>query len=319
MTRLLPLLVAMVPLLPTPWQGTQAATLKPYTALGGAVVRLSDLFDGADQRPLGPAPPPGGRITVEAPQLSAIARMFGVDWHSAGPGDRAILERPGRLLSRDDVLPPLRALLQEAGAPRDSEIELPVPSTAPLPAGAQPEFGFTGTEYDAGSGRFTTLMQVAVDGVPPVQLRLSGRVQEMVELPVARRALLPGDVLHAADLQWTRLRVGLARGALVRQPAEAENQAVRRSIQPGQPIALADLGRPIIVQKGTPLLLLLDGPGLQLTAQGVAAEPGGIGERIHVTNPYSRAVIEAEITGSGRARVVPGQTPPAGSQQVAGR
>ena len=93
-----------------------AASLRPYATLDTATVRLSDLFDGADSRPLGPAPAPGGRIIVEAPQLAAIARLYAVDWRPAGPGDRAVLERPGRTLSREDVLPPLRALLQELGA-----------------------------------------------------------------------------------------------------------------------------------------------------------------------------------------------------------
>ncbi len=281
-----------------------AATLKPYTALELPVVRLSDLFDGADDRAIGPGPLPGARITVETPQLTAIARLFGVDWHPAG-SERAILERPGRSLAKEDVLGPLRAVLLSAGAPRDSEIELPGFTTAPLPTNVTPSLDFSAVTFDPASGRFTTMLLVTAEGVSPVQLRLSGRVQEMVVLPVPRRAMMPGEVVVAADFQWTRMRVGLARGELVRQPGQAEGQALRRPLQQGQPVLLADLGRPVIVSKGTPLLLELNEPGLQVTAQGVAAEPGGLGERIHVTNPYSRAVIVAEIIGPGRARVVP--------------
>ncbi len=302
-------------MLPSP---AGAATLKPYTALDGPVVRLSDLFDGADARPLGPAPAPGARILVEAPQLLAIAHMFAVDWRPAGPGDRAILERPGRTLTRDDVLAPLRAVLLQAGAPDDSDVDLPLPSLAPLPAGTPVTLSFTGTEYDAGSGRFTTLLQADAAGIAPAQARLSGRVQAMVELPVLRRAMLPGDVVLAPDLQWTRLRLGLARGDIVRAAAQAEGQSLRRPLQPGQPIQLADLGRPVVVTKGQPLVLTLESAGLSLTAQGVANEPGALNERIHVTNPYSRAILEADVTGPGRARVVPGSVPtPPAARQVA--
>jgi flagella basal body P-ring formation protein FlgA len=105
---------------------------------------------------------------------------------------------------------------------------------------------------------------------------------------------------------------------VVRLAAQAEGQALRRAIQAGLPIQLGDLGRPIIVVKGQPLVLSLDGPGIALTAQGVANEAGGIGERIHVTNPYSRAVLEADITGPGQARVVPGSVP-GNVRQVAAR
>jgi flagella basal body P-ring formation protein FlgA len=239
----------------------------------------------------------------------AIAHMFGVDWRASGPGERAILERPGRILGKDDILPSLRAALVEAGAPTDSEIELPAPSIAPLPAGLAPGLDYTGLEFDAGSGRFTTTLHVTARGVPPVDVRLSGRVQAMLELPVPRRAMMPGEVLTASDLQWTRLRLGLARGEVVRLVAEGAGQALRRPLQAGMPIPLADLGRPVIVMKGEPLVLSLDGPGIALTAQGVANEAGGLGERIHVINPYSRAMLEAEITRPGHARVLPGFVP----------
>jgi flagella basal body P-ring formation protein FlgA len=288
-----------------------AATLRPYTTLDRPVVRLSDLFEGADDRALGPSPAPGARITVEAPQLAAIARMFAVDWRPAGPGDRAVLDRPGRSLLREDVLGGLRTTLEALGAPTDSEIDLPGFTTAPLPTEAPPTIAFQGAEFDPATGRFTTMMLATAEGVPPIQMRLSGRVQEMVALPVPRRAMQPGEVVAAADLQWTRMRMGLARGDVVRQAAQAEGQALRRTVQPGQPLHLADLGRPVVVAKGAPLQLSLEGAGLHLTAQGVAAEPGGLGERIHVLNPYSRAIILAEVTGPGRARVTPadGQGP----------
>lgn len=231
--------------------------------------------------------------------------MFHVEWRAAGPGERAILERTGRTLTKEDVMAPLREALQIAGAPRDSDIEVPGLTIAPLPAGVPMSIDFSGTSFDAGTGRFTTTLTATAEGAPPAQARVSGRVQEMTVLPVTRRAMLPGEVVGAEDLQWTRLRVGLARGQLVRLPAQAEGQALRRPVPSGQPLQLADLGRPVIVAKGQPLSLSLEGPGLQVSAQGVAAEAGGLGDRIHVTNTYSRATIEAEITGPGRARVVP--------------
>ena len=279
----------------------QAASLRPYMALDAGTVRLSDLFEGADDRPLGPAPEPGHRITVEAPQLTAIAHMFGVDWRPSGPGDRAVLERPGRQRHPGGCAAPTPNPVARGWRPARQRHRSSYTHHCPIPANATLSLDFMGTSFDAASGRFTTLLQVAVPTMPTQTIRLSGRVQAMVELPVARRAMLPGETMHADDLQWTRMRLGLARGELVRQPAQVEGQALRHSIQAGQPLALADLGRPIVVAKGTPLTLTLEGPGIALTAQAVAAEPGGIGDHIHVTNPYSRAVIEAEITGPGRA------------------
>ena len=282
----------------------EAATLKTFTTLQDGVVRLSDLFDGADSRPIGPAPGPGGRITVESRQLGAIAKMFGVDWMPNSPADRAVLERAGRSLTKADVIGPLRVALQAMGAPRDGEIDLPGFTSALLPAGALPELEFTGLTFDAGSGRFSTLLVATPEGAPAVQVRLAGRVQEMVELPVPIRAMAPGEIVGPKDLQWTRMRAGLGRGELVRYPAQAEGQALRRAVQPGQPLQVADLGRPIAVLKNAPLMLSLESPGLSLTAQGVAAEAGGVGDVVKVRNPFSRVVVDAEVTGPGRARVL---------------
>jgi flagella basal body P-ring formation protein FlgA len=67
--------------------------------------------------------------------------------------------------------------------------------------------------------------------------------------------------------------------------------------------------RPATVQKGATVLMALDSPGIALTAQGQALEAGSIGERIRVLNPVSRAVIEAEVTGTDRVRVAPGGIP----------
>lgn len=306
--KLLPVLLACPVLACGPLPAT-AATLKPFTTLSAPVVTLADLFDGADSRALGPAPAPGSRITVEARQLEAIARQYGVDWRPAGAGERAVLDRPGRTLGRDEVTGPLRTALAAAGAPRDGDLELPGFTGPVVGMGAATEVDVTQLEFDGGTGRFTALVGITADKAPAAQVRLSGRVLEMTEVPVPRRRMMPGDVVEKGDLEWVRMRAARARGEVVRAMRDAVGQALRHSVSPGQPIQLADLGRPAVVQKGTPVVLALDTPGIQLTAQGVAMEPAGIGERVHVVNPASRIVVEAEVTGPGRARVLPGTAP----------
>lgn len=290
------------------------ATLRPFVTLPDAVVRLSDLFDGAADLPLGPSPAPGGRIVVEAAQLGAIARQFGVDWRPSSGADRAVLDRPGRPLGRDDVSDVLRQALTMAGAPRDADLELGVPTLPLLPAQAAVRADVAQMEFDAGTGRFTALLNIAADGTAPSQVRLSGRALQMVDLPVPRRRMLPGEVVAAGDLEWSRVRAGQARGEVLREPQDAVGQAVRRTLIAGQPVGIGDLGRPVVIQKGMVMTLLLDGPGLQVTAQGIAMETAGLGERVRVQNPGSRVVVSAQVTGPGRARVIPGGASVAGAR-----
>jgi flagella basal body P-ring formation protein FlgA len=106
-----------------------------------------------------------------------------------------------------------------------------------------------------------------------------------------------------------RVHVDMLRTDVVRRMSDTIGMELKQQIAPGQPIGQGELMRPALVRKGATVLMLLDSPGIALTAQGQALEPGAIGERIRVLNPTSRAVVEAEVIGSGRVRVTPGGLP----------
>ena len=135
-----------------------ASALRPMVTLDAPVVRLEDLFDdlgASGRRVLGPAPAPGSRIVVEAPQLKAIARQFGVDWRAASPSDRVILDRPGRVLPREPMLAAMRTALTGVGAGEDLEIDLGAFQSPMVPPGTAVDIAVEQMDWDGGSGRFT--------------------------------------------------------------------------------------------------------------------------------------------------------------------
>ncbi len=289
-----------------------AATLRALTTLTAPVVRLSDLFDDAGaeaQRVLGTAPAPGGRIVVEAAQLAAIARQFGVDWRPSSPSDRAVLDRPGKLLPREPVMAALKDALVGVGAPDDADIDLPGFTPPLIPQDADPHSVIEQVDYDATSGKFTGILAISADGMSMLRVRLSGTVQPMVEVAVPAHRLLPGVVIRADDLQMVRVRAGLVRGEVARVAEQAVGLAPRRQMTPGQPMLLAELGHLAAIQKGAQVAMVLETAGLTLLAQGISLEPGGIGDRIQVLNPASRAVVEAVVIAPDRVRIEPGSTP----------
>ena len=289
-----------------------AATLRLATTLAAPVVRLSDLFDDAGPRAdrvLGPGPAPGARIVVEAAQLAAIARQFGIDWRPVSTADRVVLDRPGRLLAREEVAATLRAALTGVGAPADGDLELPDFAAPTVPLEGRTETAIEQVDYDAASGRFTAMLGVIRADMPIQRMRLSGRLQEMVELPVLAHRLPVGSVLQPGDLTTARLRAGALHEETVRTIADAVGRALKRQAVAGQPLSTADLMRPALVEKGALVSMELSAPGLALTSQGVAQEAGGAGDRIRVLNPTSRAVLEAEVIGPRRVRIAPGSAP----------
>jgi len=291
----------------------EAATLRTMTTLRGPRVKLSDLFDDAGanaERVLGPGPAPGGRIVVEAAQLAAIARQFGVDWHPASSADRSVLDWPAKPLPRAAALGALREALAASGVrPDDCEMDL-AGYTAPLvPFEAAPHPLVSQLDYDRSSGRFSAVLSVSSDGIEPINTRIAGRVDELIELPVATARLPAGTVLRAEDVHMARVRAALANHEVIHQPGDAIGLQLRHQVAAGQPLALSDLAHPEVVRRGADVQMLLDSPGIVLTAQGQAMDGGAVGERIRVMNPVSRAVIEAEVIGADRVRVAPGALP----------
>ena len=309
MRRLSGLLMIGLALPPT---GASAATLRNMTLLHASVVRLSDLFDDAGEnanRVLGTAPDPGGRIIVEAPQLAAIARQFDVDWRPASPADRAVLERPGRLLPREEVLDAVRTALVAAGASPDCEVALPGFNPPLVPVDAKPQPMASDVDYDAASGRFTAMLVVTGSGMEPLNLRIAGQADDTIELPVAVSRLPAGAVLRPDDVQMARVHVGMVHGEVMHAAAEAVGMQLRHPVMAGQPLAANNLMRPALVQRGSNVEMQLAAPGISLLAQGVAMDGGATGERIRVLNPSSRAVVEAEVIGPGQVRVLPDSIP----------
>jgi flagella basal body P-ring formation protein FlgA len=288
----------------------EAATLRTMTTLHGPRVKLSDLFDdagpGAD-RVLGPGPAPGGRIVVESAQLAAIAHQYGVDWQPASSADRAVLDWPGQALRREAALAALRSALAASGVrPEDCEIDLASFTPPLVPLGAAPLPLVSQLDYDRSSGRFSAVLSVTGDGLEPSNTRITGRVDEMIELPVTTARLAAGAVLRPEDVHMARVRSVVASQEVARQPADAIGLQLRHQMAAGQPLVLADLMRPELVRRGSEVQMLLDSPGIVLTARGQATESGAVGERIHVLNPVSHVVVEAEVIGPGRVRVAPG-------------
>jgi len=286
----------------------EAATLRPMTTLRTSIVRLSDLFDNAGanaDRVLGPGPGAGGRIVVEAAQLGAIARQFGVDWRPASSADRAVLERLGKPLRRDDALAAVRAAVNAAGASADCDIELADFSPPIVPLEASPRPVVSDLRYDTTSGRFSAVLSVVGEAMDPLNIRIGGRVDDTMELPVTTTRLPAGSVLRPEDIRMARVHASLVHGEVARRAQDAVGMQLKHQLGAGLPLASSELIRPSMVQKGARVLMLLESPGIALTAQGQAQEAGAIGERIHVINPASRALVEAEVVGPDRVRVAP--------------
>ena len=282
--------------------------LRPYTEITAGTVRLGDLFDGLGNTPdrmLGRAPAPGEKIVVEAPQLAAIARDFGVDWRPSTGAERSVLQRRGQTVPASQIHDCLLAALRQAGAPADGDVLMPAFEPPTVGAGTTPKLEATQLSFDAESGRFTTLLVVQDGEGDMPTLRLSGQVVSMRDAATLTRHLPVGAVITAGDVRPMRVRAATLHGQTPLLASQSVGLSIKHDVAPGRPLLPGDLARPDLVARGATVRMTLDTGGLALSATGIAMEAGAIGDHIRLQNPSSHAVIIGEVTGSGTVRVAP--------------
>lgn len=109
---------------------------------------------------------------------------------------------------------------------------------------------------------------------------------------VAARTLRPGTVLAPADLQGAAEDI-----------APLVGLETRRAVYAGRPVAGADLGPPILVQRNAIVAVHYRDGALEIRTEGRALEAGAAGERIRVMNLDSRQRVSAVVAGPGRVEV----------------
>lgn len=304
---------ALLPLLALPAraEGLPPAP-RPLVVAESSTLRLGDLFENAGdagQTVIGATPVPGRRMMLDAAQLATIARRYNLAWRPLSGEERSVIERPGQPLPRDEVETLLREELVRLGMDAEAELELPGFAAPSVPPGTLPQLMLEGAHYDSGTRRFGAVLVVAADGMAGWRGRVTGRALPTVPVVVATRRLAVGDVVGPDDLREIRLRAERVRPGAAQQAEEVVGRELRRPIAANLPFILVDLVAPRVITRNQMVLMVLDGPGLTMTAQGRAMAEAARGETVPVMNLVSRSIVEAEAIGPGRVRVVTGSVP----------
>ena len=304
-----PASVRAAPAQGAPAPAPAAVSLNPAVTVYGDMVRLGDIFLGAGQyadRAVAYAPRPGGRAVFDANWLARIAAGFKLDWRPSSRADRVVVERASQIVTKDDIENLLQDRWLQDGGDRSSQavlsnrafrLHLPINETG---LGDQP-LGVEQMHVDANNGRFVAVVTWG-DGAGD-RARLVGRVVRMTEVPVLSVRLRRGEVVRESDIEWKNVELDrLARGALT-DAEDIVGMSAKRTLNPGQPITANDIARPLLVNRGDTITMVLSTPVMQLTAKGRALENGSRGDIIRISNLQTSTVVDAVVTGPGQARI----------------
>ncbi len=78
---------------------------------------------------------------------------------------------------------------------------------------------------------------------------------------------------------------------------------MRHSMRAGQPVRVADLAKPDLVQRDQNVTLIYQTAGIYLTTRGKALDNGTEGDVVSVFNPQSKRTVSGVVTGRGQVSI----------------
>ncbi|HVJ51093.1 MAG TPA: flagellar basal body P-ring formation chaperone FlgA [Aliidongia sp.] len=277
------------------------ATLRAAARVESAQIRLGDLFDNAGEHGddvVAAAPAAGNSTVFEAPWLTVTARAHGLDWHPPSSFTAIRVDRAS--ITIDNARIATRLLDVIANGDPDQRIQLDAQFRLYQAVGQSGEIGVESVDMNPATGHFSAAVRFPADDQSAQLIRVSGRIEAMANLPVLAHAMAPGEQIKASDLTWIKVQaISLAPGNLT-DPKDIVGRSARHQLRPQAPLRPADIEIPVVIKRNELVLIVLERPGLYLTASGKALEDGGQGATIHVVNTQSNRTIDAVVLGAGR-------------------
>jgi flagella basal body P-ring formation protein FlgA len=155
---------------------------------------------------------------------------------------------------------------------------------------------------DPRSGRFDVTFEIANDSNTPTQLRYSGIAVETVQAAVLARNVERTELLKASDVVVERLPKAQVGG----DPAQRDQvigMQMRHPMRAGQPLHVADLTKPDLVQRDQAVTVIYQTAGIYLTTRGKALDSGTEGDLVSVLNPLSKRTVTGIVTARGQVTI----------------
>jgi flagella basal body P-ring formation protein FlgA len=300
-----------------------APTLRPSVTVSSDVVRIGDVIDNAGTSALIAiyrAPDLGTTGSLSTEKVIAALQahqVIGVDTRDIKTISVTRLSRP--LPARDIELQVAHALEHRNGLGDAANLTLTFDRDL---QDMQLEASSTGTmqpvsaRFDPRSGRFDVSFEIADEtGPTPTRLRFTGIAYETVEAAILTRNVDRAEVLKSADVVTER-RPKSEVGTDLASRHFAVGMQMRKQLHAGQPLRVADLGKPDLVQRDENVTLIYESTGLYLTVRGKAMSGGTEGDVVDVLNLQSKRTVSGVVIGRGQVAIsiATPRLPPASDQ-----
>jgi flagella basal body P-ring formation protein FlgA len=284
--------------------------LRANVSVASDVVRVGDLIDNAGTEALVPvyrAPDLGTTGVLPVAQVISVLRqhqVIGVDTHDL---KEVSVTRLARSVSAKDIQSAVaEALAHRGNLGEAANISLTFDRDVQdlrLDSSNSGTMEATAARYDARTTRFDVTFSITNDaGNAATQLRFTGTAIETVDAVILTRSVERNDILKSSDIMVERRpKAEVGGDPAVRD--SAIGMQLRHSMRTGQPVRVADLAKPDLVQRDQNVTLIYQTAGIYLTTRGKALDSGTEGDVVSVLNPQSKRTVSGVVTGRGQITI----------------
>lgn len=283
--------------------------LRQNIQITGATVTIGDVFSGAGDAAdiyVANAPQPGQFTTLPLLDVVSIVRQYGLNWERPNGVSRIRVVRKSQLLNPEDLKLILEDAIRRDGGPNRfllslygnfQNIHLPQDvSSADISVGM--------ISLDHRTGRFTTSLNLPTGGYDNRSVNITGRVEELVSVPVLADNASRDDILASNDVTWLDIPKNRLSQNILLSKDLVVGMAARRTLRAGVPLRPTDIQEPVLIRKGTLVAMNIVAGAMRLSTIGRALEDGGKNDIIKIVNIDSHKTIEGLVIGHDNVEIL---------------
>jgi flagellar basal body P-ring formation protein FlgA len=289
-------------------------SFKNEAIVNGPMLTLSDV---AMLRPLSkaevlsgivlfPSPAPGEQkcfntSILKAYVLDAVVNKDSVRWSGA---ETVCIRREGVMVSQNEIQTVINNRLREILGHLSAEqvvfeaVHLPDISHFPTD---DVEYEVIFSDRDILKSRQVNVI-IKLDGKVRENVTITGRVQALVPVVVAKEKLNRGAVLTQDNIMTQLKNIADLKDPCL-NPEAIIGQVLKKSVSMNQVISEQDLDMPVLVERREVVTMVLQKGNLQLSTKGVASADGKMGDVIMIKNLKSNREVPCRVIGPGMTMV----------------
>jgi flagella basal body P-ring formation protein FlgA len=140
---------------------------------------------------------------------------------------------------------------------------------------------------------------------PLSPIKLQGRYDEQIRVPVLSSRVRQGQIIDAGDVTYKLFAASRLKDATLLDAEQLVGKTPRRTVAPNRMLQVNELIIPPVVHKGEQITVQYISGVMTIRTVGEALSDGAPGDMIRIRNSRSNQVLNAKVVGPQQAEVLP--------------